>query len=55
MFYTEIAVVKILFTSDYEPLSLIDGRLPVLAGPGFGFEIHTDAVAKAAEEYQGSL
>ena len=36
-------------------LSLVDGRLPVLAGPGFGFEIDTDAVAKAAEEYQASL
>ena len=31
-------------------LSLVDGRLPVLAGPGFGFEIDTDAVAKAVEE-----
>ena len=36
-------------------LSLVDGKLPVLTGPGFGFDIDVDAVAKAAEEYQTSL
>ena len=36
-------------------LSLVDGRLPVLSGPGFGFEIDLDAVARAAEEHESSL
>jgi L-alanine-DL-glutamate epimerase-like enolase superfamily enzyme len=36
-------------------LSLVDGRLPVLSGPGFGFEIDLDAVARAPEEQQSSL
>ena len=36
-------------------LSLVNGRLPVLSGPGFGFEIDLDAVARAAEEHQSSL
>jgi len=36
-------------------LSLVDGRLPVLSGPGFGFEIDSDAVARAAEAHQSSL
>ena len=36
-------------------LSLADGRLPVLSGPGFGFEIDFDAVARAAEAHQLSL
>ena len=36
-------------------LSLVDGRLPVLSGPGFGFEIDSDAVATAAEEHRSSL
>ena len=36
-------------------LSLVDGRLPVLSGPGFGFEIDSDEVARAAEAYQSSL
>ena len=36
-------------------LSLVDGRLPVLSGPGFGFEIDSDARARAAEAHQSSL
>ncbi len=30
-------------------LSLQDGRLPVLGGPGLGIELDADAVARAAE------
>jgi methylmalonyl-CoA mutase cobalamin-binding subunit len=33
-------------------LGLVDARLPVLSGPGFGFEINPDAVAKAAEDHR---
>jgi len=33
-------------------LELTDARLPVLSGPGFGFEINPDAVAKAAEDHR---
>ena len=36
-------------------LKLVDGRLPVLAGPGFGFEIDKNAVAKAAYDYEAGL
>ena len=36
-------------------LSLADGRLPVLSGPGFDFEIDSDALARAAEAHQSSL
>ena len=32
-------------------LALRDGRLPVLAGPGLGFELDLDAVARARETY----
>ena len=33
-------------------LELTDASLPVLSGPGFGFEINPDAVAKAAEDHR---
>ena len=33
-------------------LALTDGRLPVLSGPGLGFEIDSDAVARAAEAHR---
>jgi simple sugar transport system permease protein len=33
------------------PLALSAGRLPVLAGPGLGFELDHDAVARAAERH----
>ena len=36
-------------------LSLVDGRLPVLSGPGFGFENDSDALARAAAAHQSSL
>ena len=36
-------------------LELTDARLPVLSGPGFGFEINSDAVAKAAENHRSGL
>ena len=33
-------------------LATMDGRLPVLEGPGLGFELDRDAVARAAERYR---
>ena len=36
-------------------LKLIQGRLPVLSGPGFGFEINEDAVARANKRYKKSM
>jgi len=33
-------------------LALTDGRLPVLSGPGLGFEVDSDAVARAAEAHR---
>ena len=47
-----------LFASDVissPELSLADGRLPVLSGPGFDFEIDSDPLARAAEAHQSSL
>tara|TARA_B100000959_G_scaffold247121_1_gene273135 strand:- start:672 stop:1808 length:1137 start_codon:yes stop_codon:yes gene_type:complete len=35
-------------------LTLVDARLPVLDGPGLGFEIDPDAVARAATAYKTS-
>lgn len=36
-------------------LTLQDGRLPVLSGPGFGFEIDLDAVGRAAEDHRSTI
>jgi L-alanine-DL-glutamate epimerase-like enolase superfamily enzyme len=36
-------------------LKLIAGRLPVLSGPGLGFELNWDAVARARESHQKRL
>ena len=32
-------------------LTLVNGKLPVLCGPGLGFELDWDAVARAAEAH----
>lgn len=32
-------------------LALVGGKLPVIAGPGLGFEIDWDAVSRAAEAH----
>ena len=34
------------------PLATMDGRLPVIDGPGLGFELDQDAVARAAERWR---
>ena len=34
------------------PLATMDGRLPVIEGPGLGFELDRDAVARAAERWR---
>ena len=34
------------------PLTPRDGRLPILDGPGLGFELDRDAVGRAAERYR---
>jgi muconate cycloisomerase len=34
------------------PLATMDGRLPVLDGPGLGFELDRDAVIRAAERWR---
>ncbi len=34
------------------PLATMDGRLPVLEGPGLGFELDRDAVGRAAERWR---
>ena len=36
-------------------LDLTDGSLPVLSGPGFGFEIDLDAVDRAAEDHRSTM
>ena len=36
-------------------LTLQDGRLPVLSGPGFGFEIDLDAVGRASEDHRSTI
>ena len=33
-------------------LTPVAGRLPVVDGPGLGFELDRDAVARAAESYR---
>jgi muconate cycloisomerase len=33
-------------------LATQDGRLPVLEGPGLGFELDRDAMSRAAERYR---
>ena len=54
----EIILVGVQLASDVissPELSLVEGRLPVVSGPGFGFEIDSDALARAAEAHQSSL
>ena len=54
----KIILVGVQLASDVissPELSLVDGRLPILSGPGFGFEIDSDALARAAEAHQSSL
>ena len=34
------------------PLATMDGRLPVIDGPGLGFELDQDAVTRAAERWR---
>ena len=54
----EIILVGVQLASDviFSPeLSLIEGRLPVLSGPGFDFEIDSDALTRATEAHQSSL
>ena len=36
-------------------LGLNDGKLPILQGPGLGFELDWDAVGRAAEAHAKSL
>ena len=53
----EIILVGVQLASDVissSKLSLVEGRLPVLSGPGFGFEADSDALARAAEAHQSS-
>ena len=54
----EIILVGVQLASDVissSELSLVEGRLPVVSDPGFGFEPDSDALARAAEVYQSSL
>ena len=51
-YMNHLLVSDVIFNPE---LSLVDGRLPVLSGPCFGFEIDSDAVARAAEEHRSSL
>ena len=54
----EIILVGVQLASDVissPELSLVEGRLPGVSGPGFGFEIDSDALARAAEAHQSSL
>ena len=54
----EIILVGVQLASDVissPELSLVEDRLPVVSGPGFGFENDSDALARAAEVHQSSL
>jgi len=54
----KIILVGVQLVSDVissPELSLVEGRLPVVSGPGFGFETDSDAPARAAEVHQSSL
>ena len=55
---TEIILVGVQLASDVSSspeLGLVGGRLPVLSGPGFGFETDSDALVRAPEAHQSSL